>query len=226
MTLIELSAFFNNVTHVFPKVPSLYTALSAGKLAANPAVYGVNSIPTVLDRGEVVEIIVNNNDRGRHPFHLHGHNFQIALRAPDGAGPFDPAAVTADSFTAVPPRRDTVLVLPNSHVVLRYRADNPGVWLFHCHIEWHMASGLVATFIEAPLDLQQSQTIPQDHLDNCNAAGVPTVGNAAANTRDYLDLRGAPAPPGPIARGFTARGIAALVFSIISALLGMAVIIW
>lgn len=37
---------------------------------------------------------------------------------------------------SVPMRRDTVLVQPNGYAVLRFRSDNPGIWLFHCHIEW------------------------------------------------------------------------------------------
>ncbi len=45
-------------------------------------------------------------------------------------------------------RRDTLLVRPNGHIVLRFKSDNPGVWLFHCHIEWHVDSGLIMTFVE------------------------------------------------------------------------------
>lgn len=75
--------------------------------------------------------------------------------------------------------------------------DRPlGVWLFHCHIEWHVVSGLVATFVEAPLDLQKTIDIPKDHLDVCSAGGVPTVGNTAANDKDFMDLSGQNKPPG------------------------------
>lgn len=125
-------------------------------------------------------------------------------------------------------RRDTVLVHPNGNIVLRFRSDNPGVWLFHCHIEWHVASGLVATIIERPLDIQAQLAgkIPQDHLDNCKLDGVPTAGNAAGNTADLLDLTGENRSPGTLPAGFTARGIVALVFSCVAAFLGMAVIGW
>lgn len=125
-------------------------------------------------------------------------------------------------------RRDTVLVRPNGHTVLRFRSDNPGVWLFHCHIEWHVASGLSATLVEAPLALQQQLggKIPADHLKACEDGNVPTKGNAAGNTVDYLDLRGENRPPGTLPAGFTARGIVALVFSCVAAFLGMAVIAW
>ena len=90
-----------------------------------------------------------------------------------------------------------------------------------------MRSGLVATMIEAPLDFQAyNLSIPQSHLDACKANGQPTEGNAAGNTKDLQDLTGAYAPPGPLPEGFTGRGIAALVMSIIAAFVGMAVITW
>lgn len=105
---------------------------------------------------------------------------------------------------------------------------NTGIWLFHCHIQWHLDSGLAATIVEAPLDLQQSLTIPQNHYDACAAAStpVPTTGNAAGNTVNFLDLSGEPAPPGRLPDGFTARGIVALVFSCLAGVLGVAVVAW
>ena len=81
--------------------------------------------------------------------------------------------------------------------------------------------------IEAPLALQESGLqIPQDHLDICNKQNIPIAGNAAGNTADVFDLTGENMPPQPLPEGFTARGIVALVFSIISAFLGLAVISW
>jgi hypothetical protein len=59
--------------------------------------------------------------------------------------------------------RDTVQVKANGYLVIRFVADNPGINLFHCHIEWHVEAGLTATLIEAPMLLQQ-QSIPADHL--------------------------------------------------------------
>lgn len=127
-------------------------------------------------------------------------------------------------------RRDTVLVQPNGHAVLRFRSDNPGVWVFHCHIEWHVASGLIATFIEAPLEIQAdlSGKIPQEHLDLCarNHPPIKTSGNAAGNDVDFLDLSGEPAPPGSLPEGFTSKGIFALVLSVVNGLVMVAAISW
>ncbi|ROT37827.1 iron transport multicopper oxidase FET3 [Sodiomyces alkalinus F11] len=221
-------AFFNDMTYVAPKVPSLYSALTVGPdHAANPRVYGTNTIPHVLSHNAVIQIVLNNGDDGDHPFHLHGHNFQVIHRSPPDAGVF--IEDEGISFPPVPMRRDTVVVQGNGNMVLRFRADNPGVWLFHCHIEWHMEQGLVATFVEAPAELRRKLKdggIPEDHLAACRAAGVPAEGNAAGNTRDVLDLSGENRAVPPLPEGFTAKGYIAMAGSCVSALLGLASIAW
>ncbi|KAI0832957.1 multicopper oxidase [Hypoxylon sp. FL0890] len=219
-------AFFNNVTYKSPKVPTIYTALSAGEEATNPTVYGSYTNSFVLEKGDIVQIRMNNLDTGRHPFHLHGHNFQAAYRSAEDAGTYEDSGITPADFYPTPMRRDTFMIFPTSFMVLRFRADNPGVWLFHCHIEWHVASGLIATMVEAPLDLQKTISIPQDQLDACAAQNIPTVGNAAGNTVNLLDLTGQPSPPPPLPDGFTARGKVALAFSCLSGILGVIVVAW
>jgi iron transport multicopper oxidase len=122
-------AFFNDITYVSPKVPTLYSVLSTGNNATNPAIYGSNTNAFILNANEVVEIVLNNNDPGKHPFHLHGHAFQVVTRSEDDAGTFNPSNVTA--LPATPMKRDTILVRPNGHVVLRFRADNAGKSLMY-----------------------------------------------------------------------------------------------
>jgi iron transport multicopper oxidase len=239
-------AFFNDITYVKPSVPSLYTTLSTEDLADNPSVYGSHTNTFVLGYQQVIEIVVNNHDGGKHPFHLHGHNFQAIVRGADDSGDYVPGNST---FPSVPMRRDTFMVRPNGHIVMRFQSDNPGVWLFHCHIEWHVDQGLIATIVEvrcildspyntvcamltsltqAPMALQASLTVPKDHYAACAAANPPvaTAGNAAANTVALLDLTGQPSPPAPLPAGFTPRGIVALVFSCIAAVLGLVAIGW
>jgi iron transport multicopper oxidase len=226
-------AFLNNITYTPPKVPILYTVMSAGNLATNSEIYGEFTHPFVLNHNDVVQIVLNNGDTGTHPFHLHGHQFQVIDRVPSYGSnfysylngdpvPYDPQNHTA--FPSIPARRDTFVLSPHGYFVMRFVADNPGVWTFHCHIEWHLASGLAMTFIEAPMQIQERVTIPQQHFDVCKAAGVAYEGNAAANSQNFLDLAGQNAPPAFLPPGFTARGYVALVFSVVSALLGMAFI--
>ncbi|KAH0420162.1 multicopper oxidase [Colletotrichum camelliae] len=217
-------AFFNDKTYVAPKVPSLYTALTVGdKNALDPRVYGTYTNTQVLKHNEVIEIVLNNEDDGKHPFHLHGHQFQVVHRSDEDAGAY--ANDSSVSFPEYPMRRDTLVVEGNGNFVIRFKANNPGVWLFHCHIEWHMDQGLVATIIEAPEALQ-GQKIPEGHLEACRAGGVPTKGNAAGNTKNVFDLKGENKPAGPLPEGFTPKGYVAMFFSVIAAFLGLAVISW
>ena len=118
------SAFFNDITYLRPKVPTLYSALTTGSSAADPAIYGVNTHPYILKKGDVVEIILNNDDPGKHPFHLHGHNFQTVVRSEEEVGAYDATNITVP-MPRTPMRRDTLLVRPNSNFAIRFRADNP-----------------------------------------------------------------------------------------------------
>ncbi|MCJ1454538.1 hypothetical protein MMC28_004891 [Mycoblastus sanguinarius] len=83
--------------------------------------------------------------------------------------------------------------------------------------------------IEAPTSLQETLSLsdlPPSHLSACAAQNIPTTGNAAGNTKDLFDLDGVNKSVPPLPAGFTARGIVALVFSCLSAFLGVAIIAW
>ncbi|KEF54214.1 uncharacterized protein A1O9_10010 [Exophiala aquamarina CBS 119918] len=228
-------AFFNNITYTAPKVPTLYTVLSSGGFSTRATIYGDNTNPQILNHMDVIEVILNNNDTGSHPFHLHGHNFQVISRTPSYGSDFysyqnldDPVNYSPDNHTAFPKfpiRRDVIVLPPHGSVVLRFVADNPGVWFFHCHIDWHLSQGLASVFIEAPSQMQKRLTIPSDHIAACKAAGVAYQGNAAANTEDYDDLAGQRKQSSFVPYGgFTAKGIIALVFSTLSAIIGIVAI--
>jgi iron transport multicopper oxidase len=96
-------------------------------------------------------------------------------------------------------RRDTLLIYAGGYAILRFKVDNPGITLFHCHIEWHVEAGLTMTFIEAPTQLQRlGLVIPDDHKAACSDLGIKTSGNAAGNGPnggDWLDLSGEPTEP-------------------------------
>ena len=119
--LTDLSAFFNNDTYVRPKVPTLYTALSTSISASNAHVYGSSTNSFILKRNEVIEIVLNNDDPGKHPFHLHGHAFQAIVRSQQDAGFYN----GNETLPKLPMRRDTFMVHPRGNIVLRFRADNP-----------------------------------------------------------------------------------------------------
>ena len=88
-----------------------------------------------LTEGQVVEIVFQNaralNGAAEfHPWHLHGHSFWIVGQ---GQGNYNETLI-ADYNLKNPLLRDTFVLQPLSWIVVRFIADNPGVWLFHCHI--------------------------------------------------------------------------------------------
>ncbi|TDL21948.1 Fet3 protein [Rickenella mellea] len=224
-------AMFNDITYNTPVVPGILTALSMGSNASVVNVYGPGSY--VLNEGDIVDIVLMNSDVGKHPFHLHGHKFQIVNRAQD---------YTSDDPTLNPPltegqanpiRRDTVQVPGGTSATLRFVADNPGVWFFHCHIEWHLEVGLAIELISAPLTLQSriasnapGQPIPPPELiQQCAAQGIPTSGNAAGHN-STTDLSGLKLGPFEQKLGWRPKGIGAMAGCVLTAVIGMATVVW
>ncbi|CDP13965.1 unnamed protein product [Coffea canephora] len=97
-----------------------------------------------------------------HPIHLHGYDFYLIA---EGFGNFNPKTDTAKFNLVDPPLRNTASVPVQGWSVIRFVADNPGVWLLHCHLDVHITWGLAMAFIvedgagllekleEAPADL-------------------------------------------------------------------------
>ncbi|MFE1768983.1 multicopper oxidase family protein [Streptomyces angustmyceticus] len=75
-----------------------------------------------VEAGERVRIIFRNHTRMWHPMHLHGHTFDL----PHGG-----------------PRKDTTILLPGRRVDVDFHADNPGLWMVHCHNIYHSESGMM-----------------------------------------------------------------------------------
>ncbi|CUM51402.1 unnamed protein product [Debaryomyces tyrocola] len=223
-------AFFNDITYVLPKVPTLLTVLSSGEHAGDTEIYGSNTNTYVLQHNEVVEIVLNNMDDGKHPFHLHGHVFQVISRSEAGEDAEDPIVYDPENpdhtnFPDFPMIRDTVMVNPNGFIVLRFKANNPGVWFFHCHVDWHLEQGLAITLVEAPFEIQKSQSLSSNHLDACTSANVSSKGNAAGRYGDskdiWHDLSGENLQPDPLPAGFTMKGYIAFFICSFCAVFGI-----
>ncbi|KAK3445117.1 hypothetical protein EUGRSUZ_B02796 [Eucalyptus grandis] len=79
-----------------------------------------------------------------HPIHLHGFNFFAIGK---GLGNYNPK-VDQKNFNLVDPvERNTIGVPSGGWVAIRFRADNPGVWFMHCHLEIHTTWGLKMAFL-------------------------------------------------------------------------------
>ncbi|KAJ5894471.1 hypothetical protein N7495_006162 [Penicillium taxi] len=87
-----------------------------------------------------VYLLINTTFEVTHPIHLHGHDFSILAQ---GNGIWNGSMITQN-----PPRRDTAMLPPSGWLLLAWKTDNPGAWLMHCHIGWHVNEGLALQFIE------------------------------------------------------------------------------
>jgi CopA family copper-resistance protein len=83
----------------------------------------------LIKKGENVRIILYNNSMMRHPMHLHGHDFRLL----NGQGDYSPMKNIID---IMPMERDTI----------EFNANVYGDWFFHCHILYHMMSGMGRVF--------------------------------------------------------------------------------
>ncbi|XP_022882354.1 laccase-4-like [Olea europaea var. sylvestris] len=79
-----------------------------------------------------------------HPVHLHGFNFFSVGR---GLGNFNPKTDPKKFNLVDPVERNTIGVPSGGWVAIRFRADNPGVWFMHCHLEVHTTWGLKMAFL-------------------------------------------------------------------------------
>ncbi|KAK2641656.1 hypothetical protein Ddye_023419 [Dipteronia dyeriana] len=79
-----------------------------------------------------------------HPVHLHGFNFFEVGR---GLGNFSPKKDPKKFNLVDPVERNTISVPSGGWSAIRFRADNPGVWFMHCHLEVHTTWGLKMAFV-------------------------------------------------------------------------------
>lgn len=92
-----------------------------------------------------------------HPLHLHGFNFFVVGQ---GFGNFD-SKKDPTKFNLVDPiERNTVGVPSGGWVAIRFRADNPGVWFMHCHLEVHTSWGLKMAWIVSDGNEKNQKLLP------------------------------------------------------------------
>lgn len=89
----------------------------------------------LIRKGENVKIILYNGTMMRHPMHLHGHFFRVL----NGQGDYSPLKNTLD-------------IMPMETDTLEFAATESGDWFFHCHILYHMMSGMgrIFGYVDSP----------------------------------------------------------------------------
>ena len=144
----------------------------------NSAAYDLKNDFLIQHAGvKVVDLIIQNFDEGNHPMHLHGHKFWVlgqghgyfpgyetlGMKA-KGQGLLDGNSRLLDNVI----RRDVATLEGFGWLALRFIADNPGVWAFHCHMAWHSESGLVMQFLDR-VDVVANWDVPEANGHLCEA---------------------------------------------------------
>ncbi len=83
----------------------------------------------LIKKGENLRIIIFNNSMMRHPMHLHGHDFRVL----NGHGEYAPM-------------KNIIDIMPMELDTIEFAATESGDWFFHCHILYHMMSGMGRVF--------------------------------------------------------------------------------
>ena len=83
----------------------------------------------LIKKGETVRMVLYNNSMMRHPMHLHGHDFRVL----NGQGEYAPL-------------KNIIDIMPMETDTLEFAANAEGDWFFHCHILYHMMSGMGRVF--------------------------------------------------------------------------------
>lgn len=83
----------------------------------------------LIKKGENVRIVLYNGSMMRHPMHLHGHDFRVL----NGQGDYAPL-------------KNIVDIMPMETDTIEFNANIEGDWFFHCHILYHMMSGMGRVF--------------------------------------------------------------------------------
>ncbi|EJD49497.1 putative extracellular dihydrogeodin oxidase/laccase [Auricularia subglabra TFB-10046 SS5] len=106
--------------------------------------------------------VIQNVGGIAHPIHLHGHDFNVIS---SGAGTF--SASTATMKWDNPPRRDVAMLPGSGYLVIAFETDNPGVWVMHCHIAWHVSEGLSVQLVERQSEIFDTVTLDAEWQDTC-----------------------------------------------------------
>lgn len=150
-----------------------------------------------LEVNETAEFVIENslgldNASEPHPWHFHGHSFWVVGR---GQGGFNEIEDVPNYNLDNPILRDTVIQQGNEWVALRFVANNPGVWYFHCHIEAHLAMGMGFVVVVSPNEIGETP----ENVNNCDKNGLIKIENDETPLTDPEDPSPDPYPDAVIA---------------------------
>ncbi|PIN25286.1 Multicopper oxidase [Handroanthus impetiginosus] len=147
-----LQAYYNRIRGVygddFPSKPPFRFNYTQEKMIPRDYWTPQNGTEVrVLEYNSVVEIVFQGTNLVAgiyHPMHLHGYSFYVVG---SGSGNFDKDRDPLNYNLVDPPFQNTIVVPVSGWTAIRFKANNPGVWLMHCHLERHTTWGMEMAFI-------------------------------------------------------------------------------
>ncbi|ODQ54619.1 hypothetical protein SAICODRAFT_33809 [Saitoella complicata NRRL Y-17804] len=133
--------------------PTLLNVMENEDNAPNANVYYLRQ-----QRDEWVYFVVQSEIPIAHPIHLHGHDFFVLGQLHEQ---FEASHVPSLNLTN-PMRRDVAMLPAGGALVLAWKTDNPGAWIMHCHIAWHVGLGLGLQFVELEDEMKSKFTTVTD----------------------------------------------------------------
>ncbi|GMH20676.1 hypothetical protein Nepgr_022517 [Nepenthes gracilis] len=169
-----LQAYYKNIESVykedFPDGPGYVFNFTADPmLTDNYTMSDLNGTRLrVLEYNSTVEIVFQGtnvlNSSENHPMHLHGFSFYVVGW---GWGNFD-EEVDPQGYNLIdPPEMNTAGVPRNGWLAIRFRANNPGVWFMHCHLERHSSWGMDTVLIVKNGPTQETSLRAPQYINPC-----------------------------------------------------------
>ena len=169
------------------------------------------TLPISIKKGAIVQIIIQNrvNLNGiceQHPWHIHGYHFWLVG---NGEGQYNQDTDSKKLNTSNVVQVDTVVNYPSQYgdprdnprnsgqsedvnkpcgwTAVRFNASNPGLWIFHCHIEWHLSLGMAVVFdVDSKSLWSQKNGLPDDY-GYCGQITDKTTNPWAVENDDSVD---------------------------------------
>lgn len=118
-----------------------------------------NAKPIIFKAGQRYRFVFSNTSMMRHPMHIHGHWFILRK----GNGAYDPLLHTID-------------VAPGATITADVDTDASGQWLFHCHLLYHMMTGMARVFqYSTLLEITQGEARAQNYSKQTAYLNRPIV---------------------------------------------------
>ncbi|XP_059454007.1 laccase-14-like [Corylus avellana] len=167
-----LQAYYKNLLDVFEpdfpgKPPHVFNF--TGEVDDSKLYPSVGTKAKIIKWGESVEIVFQGTNvltAENHPMHLHGFSFYLVGT---GYGNWD-NVTSPKTYNLVDPREvNTIGVPKNGWAVVRFVADNPGVWYMHCHLERHSSWGMDTVIIVLNGNTNDTSMLPPPaNLPTCS----------------------------------------------------------